>query len=151
FTPASLNTTLKQLGDAGVLICTNQALQALQKESVPFNRLRKWTTLLLIDEGHREPAPRWAAAVRELEKPTVLFTATPYRNDLQLFNISPDYFYSYTFGEAVEDRIVRTVEFIDGSWPRDRSNTVREFTAKLIEARKSAEAEVRAPHGQMRV
>jgi len=151
FTPASLKAALKKVGQAGVLVCTNQALQALRKDDAAFQRLRKWTTLALVDEGHREPAPRWAEAVRDLECPTVLFTATPYRNDLQLFDISRDYFYSYTFGEALEHHIVREVEFIDGGWSRKGANTIDEFVAKLLEARTSTEMEIGLQPGQMRV
>lgn len=151
FTPASLNVAFKKVGQAGVLICTNQTLQALRKDNPAFQRLRKWTTLVLVDEGHREPAPRWAEAVRDLECPTVLFTATPYRNDLQLFDVNRDYFYSYTFAEALEHRIVRAVEFIDGAWSRDGVNTISEFVSRLLDARTSIEKEVGLQPGEMRV
>jgi superfamily II DNA or RNA helicase len=151
FTPVGLKAALKKVEHAGVLVCTNQTLQALRKHNAAFQRLRKWTTLALVDEGHREPAPRWAEAVRDLECPTVLFTATPYRNDLQLFNVNRDYLYSYTFCEALEHRIVREVEFIDGAWSRDGANTMDEFVTKLLDARKSTEKEVGVPPGQMRV
>lgn len=151
FTPARLRAALKNVGQAGVLVCTNQTLQSLRKDNTAFQRLRKWITLALIDEGHREPAPRWAEAVRDLECPTVLFTATPYRNDLQLFDVNRDYFYSYTFGEALEDRIVRNVEFIDGAWTRSGSNTINEFVTKLLEACGSTEKAVGLQKGKMRV
>jgi len=151
FTPAGLKVALKKVGQAGVLVCTNQTLQALRKDNAAFQRLRKWTTLALVDEGHREPAPRWAEAVRDLECPTVLFTATPYRNDLQLFDVNHDYFYSYTFGEALEDRIVREVEFIDGAWSRDGVYTVNEFVTKLLDARKSIEKQIGLQPGDMRI
>jgi superfamily II DNA or RNA helicase len=151
FTPKRLNAALKKVQQAGVLICTNSTLQSLAKNKLAFNRLQKWTTLALVDEGHREPAPKWAEAVRNLERPTILFTATPYRNDLQLFDVDRDYFYSYTFGEALEDRIVRDVDFIDGTWSRSSATTINEFVTKLIEARRSAENVVGIPRGQMRV
>lgn len=151
FTPAILKTALKYVGQAGILVCTNNTLQSLRKDNAAFQRLRKWTTLALVDEGHREPAPRWAEAIRDLECPTVLFTATPYRNDLQLFDVNPDYFYSYTFDEALEHRIVRHVEFIDGAWSRDGANTIDEFVTKLLNARTSTEKEVGLQPGQMRV
>jgi superfamily II DNA or RNA helicase len=151
FTPAGLKQVLKEVGQAGVLICTNQTLQALRKDNAAFQKLRKWTTLALVDEGHREPAPRWAEAVRDLDCPTVLFTATPYRNDLQLFDVNRDYFYSYTFGEALEDRIVRDIEFIDGAWSRDGLSTVNEFVTKLRDARKSIQKQLGLQSGDMRV
>jgi len=151
FTPVGLKAALRKVQQAGVLVCTNQTLQALRKDNAAFQRLRKWTALALVDEGHREPAPRWAEAVRDLDCPTVLFTATPYRNDLQLFDVNRDYFYSYTFIEALGHRIVREVEFIDGAWSRDGANTIDEFVTKLLDARKSTEKEVGLQPGQMRV
>jgi superfamily II DNA or RNA helicase len=151
FTPASLIDAFKKVRQGGVLICTNQTLQALRKNNAAFQRLRKWTTLALVDEGHREPAPRWAEAVRDLECPTVLFTATPYRNDLQLFDVNRDYFYSYTFVEALEHRIVREVEFIHGAWSRDGANTISQFVTKLLDACSLTETVVGLPSGHMRV
>ena len=151
FTPVGLNAVLKKVQQAGVLVCTNQTLQALRKNNAAFQRLRRWTTLALVDEGHREPAPRWAEAVRDLECRTILFTATPYRNDLQLFDVNRDYFYSYTFCEALEHRIVRGVEFIDGAWSRDAANTINEFVTKLLDACRATEREVGLAAGQMRV
>jgi superfamily II DNA or RNA helicase len=151
FTPTTLSRKLKNLGDAGVLICTNQTLQALRKSNSGFNRLQQWASLVLIDEGHREPAPQWAEAVRDLQRPTILFTATPYRNDLRLFDVSDRFFYSYTFVDAIDDNLVRDVDFIDGLWPRDSASTIGDFVRKLIETRKYAEKESGVPHGAMRV
>lgn len=132
FTPTSFAAEWKEVDKAGVLLCTNQTLQAIRKDSKKFKKLSTWCELVLVDEGHREPAPRWAEAVRELESPTILFTATPYRNDLQLFDVDPIHTYSYTFGEALETHIVRDVSFIDGSWPLSGPNVVTEFVQQLI-------------------
>jgi superfamily II DNA or RNA helicase len=134
FTPSSFNNAHKEVAAAGVLLCTNQTLQALRKDGASFKKLRKWCDLVLVDEGHREPAPRWAEAVRDLDVATVLFTATPYRNDLQLFDVDPDHTYSFTFGEAMEAHIVRDVSFIDGSWPLSGPHMAAEFTEQLIKS-----------------
>jgi len=134
FTPTTFAVARKAVESAGVLLCTNQTLQALRKDDATFRKLRTWCTLALVDEGHREPAPRWAEAVRDLDSPTVLFTATPYRNDLQLFDVDPTYSYSFTFGEALQERIVRQVSFIDGSWPLSGPNVVTEFAHQLIKS-----------------
>jgi len=75
FTPSTFTKAQKAAGSAGVLLCTNQTLQALRKDDPKFRKLRSWCTLALVDEGHREPAPRWAEAVRDLDVATVLFTA----------------------------------------------------------------------------
>ena len=134
FTPSSFTGTRKEVAAAGVLLCTNQTLQALRKDDANFRKLRTWCELVLVDEGHREPAPRWAEAVRELDSPTVLFTATPYRNDLQLFDVDPTHTYSFTFGEALDAHIVRDVSFIDGSWPLSGPNVANEFAQQLIKS-----------------
>lgn len=52
-----------------------------------YQRLLTDTGLVLVDEGHREPAPAWARAIRRFGCPRILFSATPYRNDLRLFDI----------------------------------------------------------------
>jgi superfamily II DNA or RNA helicase len=134
FTPSSFLNIRKELAAAGVLLCTNHTLQALRKDPANFKKLQQWCDLVLVDEGHREPAPRWAEAVRDLDVPTVLFTATPYRNDLQLFDVDPDHTYSFTFGEALDAHIVRDVAFIEGSWPLSGPNMATEFTQQLIKS-----------------
>lgn len=151
FTPSSLGSALKKVQHAGVLICTNQTLQTLHKHRSIFQRLRKWATLSLVDEGHREPAPRWAEAVRDLECPTVLFTATPYRNDLQLFDVNREFFYSFTFDEALEKHIVRDVEFVDGAWPRSGPNAIEQFVTQLLDVCGSTEKKLGLQSGRMRV
>jgi len=98
FTPSTFAGARKAVASGGVLLCTNQTLQVLRKDDATFRKLRTWCTLTLVDEGHREPAPRWAEAVRDTDSPTVLFTATPYRNDLQLFDVDPTFSYPFTFG-----------------------------------------------------
>ena len=125
FTPSTFTKAQKAAGSAAVLLCTNQTLQALRKDDAKFRKLRSWCTLALVDEGHRELAPRWAEAVRDLDVATVLFTATPYRNDLHLFDIDPAFTYSFTFGEALQQQIARNVSFIDGSWPLSGANAPR--------------------------
>lgn len=135
FTPSSLGAIIKKTGNkAGVLLCTNQTLQMLRTDEKQFKALQKWCQLTLVDEGHREPAPKWAAAVRDLNCPTILFTATPYRNDLQLFDLDPDYLYSFTFGEALSEQIVRNVKFIDGSWALTGTDVVTQFTDQIVQS-----------------
>lgn len=66
---------------------------------------------VLIDEGHYEPSPTWAAAVRSLHLPAVLFTATPYRNDELYFQISADRRYTYHYHQALADERLRQPRF----------------------------------------
>jgi len=151
FTPSTFTKAQKAAGSAGVLLCTNQTLQALRKDDAKFRKLRSWCTLALVDEGHREPAPRWAEAVRDLDVATVLFTATPYRNDLQLFDIDPAFTYSFTFAEGLQQQIVRNVSFIDGSWPLSGANVVKEFIHQLTKSSASITQQLGLKDSALRV
>src|SRR5262249_3470167 len=53
--------------------------------------------------------------------------------------------------QALEDRIVRGVEFIDGTWSRAGVNTIHEFVTKLLDARKWTEKEVGLNPGELRI
>jgi hypothetical protein len=46
-----------------------------------FRELLRSVDLVIVDEGHYEPAYSWSQAVRAIGKPTIIFSATPYRND----------------------------------------------------------------------
>lgn len=117
FTPATLASRLASAAPPGILICTNQTLERLHSADVQgHQRLAGRTNLVMVDEGHREPAPRWATAVRALAKPTVLFSATPYRNDHRLFHIDPDHIYRFPHDEAVAQRFIRDVRFEEFDW-----------------------------------
>jgi superfamily II DNA or RNA helicase len=151
FTPASLGSKLDAHNGSQVLICTNQSLERLYSKNVPlFNRLRTWVSLILVDEGHREPAPKWAEAIRCLRTKTILFTATPYRNDRRLFDLDPTFRYTLTFPEAVEAAIIRDVVFLSSSWSRG-DNRYADFVSKLIAARKAAARRVHVRIDDVRV
>jgi hypothetical protein len=98
-----------------VLIGTIQSLEqiASNDDHSFYSALKKQGGVVFIDEGHREPAREWAEAVRGLEKPSILFSATPYRSDLHLFNVSENYVSFLSFREAVDMEIVRDVAFKD--------------------------------------
>lgn len=118
FTPSTVDEALERVtAQRCVLICTVQTLNALNRGTPQpgagsrYERLRDATGYVVFDEGHREPAPSWARAVRGLSKPTVLFSATPYRNDLALFDVDNDFVYRYTLAEAISEKYVRSVQF----------------------------------------
>src|SRR6266516_1540546 len=135
FTPSSLKSLLEFNDEGRVLICTNQTLERLYStEATSFTDLRNWVQLALVDEGHREPAPKWAEAVRNLVVKTILFTATPYRNDRRLFNLDRKFRYTFTFPEAVASGIIRDVHFIAASWSRS-NNVYADFVTKLLKCR----------------
>jgi superfamily II DNA or RNA helicase len=86
-------------------IATLQQLYASYRRD--YEALSRRLRLVVVDEGHYEPAPTWAEAVRGLARPAVLFTATPYRNDLKYFNVDPhrhSYQYSHAEAEGVHSR-----------------------------------------------
>ena len=70
--------------------------------------------LVIVDEGHCEPAPHWREALRSIPVPRVIFTATPFRNDLKLFDIDFDHAYSLTHGEAVDGKFLRELRVTTG-------------------------------------
>ena len=135
FTPSSLKSLLEFNDEGRVLICTNQTLERLYStKPTVFTDLRNWVQLALVDEGHREPAPKWAEAIRNLVVKTILFTATPYRNDRRLFNLDRKFRYTFTFPEAVASGIIRDVHFIASSWSRT-NNVYADFVTKLLKCR----------------
>lgn len=80
---------------------------------------------VLVDEGHYEPAEKWSRAIRALRLPTVLLTATPYRNDLKYFEVG-DERYRFSHHEAEAERFLRRPEFKE-----IRTTDPVEFATKL--------------------
>jgi hypothetical protein len=114
-----------QNGADKVFIATIQKLDSMRRRRPEeYTRLSRAITLLMFDEGHYEPAPVWRDAVRGIERPRVIFTATPYRNDFKLFDVDFAHVSSYSFGEAVRDRFVRTVEIVQATPTRSISQFV---------------------------
>lgn len=75
-----------------------------------FADLLKAVDLVIVDEGHYEPAMSWAQAVRALGRPTLIFSATPYRNDYKYFNINGNFVFNLPWQEAVDRQLVRDVQ-----------------------------------------
>ncbi|WP_296166659.1 DEAD/DEAH box helicase family protein [uncultured Brevundimonas sp.] len=66
---------------------------------------------VIVDEGHYEPAPSWSRSVRSLGLPTLLMSATPFRNDYKLFSVRGGFAYNLPFQQARAGRIIRDVAF----------------------------------------
>lgn len=95
-----------------VLIGTIQGWTETTRVGSPLvNYLKNNGSLVLFDEGHREPAPSWSDAVRGLQLPTVLFSATPFRNDFRLFEVSHKHSLFLSFRECVDRHVIRDVRF----------------------------------------
>lgn len=93
-----------------ILVMTIQMLHSiLNRAGADAEALKKHVDLVIVDEGHYEPALSWREAIRAIQKPKVIFTATPFRNDLKLFDIDFDHAFSYTFHQAVKDKVIRDI------------------------------------------
>jgi superfamily II DNA or RNA helicase len=97
------------LSAEGIYLATFQKLNHLEKDKL--NVVRQSFDLIIIDEGHSEPSPVWQTLVRGGHAHKIVITATPYRNDLFQFDISPTASYIYTFAEAVTANIVKQPNF----------------------------------------
>lgn len=67
--------------------------------------------LVVVDEGHYEPAPAWAETIRSLECPTLIFSATPFRNDFKYFSVDSGDYFHYPLRQAITSRVLRTPRF----------------------------------------
>ncbi len=108
FTASEFHTIESKLNQPFIIICVINTLHELRKNyKKDYEFLKKNIDVVVFDEGHREPALSWATAVRGLEKHMLLFTATPFRNDLKLFRVNKDDYYYMTHEEAIKQRIIR--------------------------------------------
>jgi superfamily II DNA or RNA helicase len=106
--------------DDTVFVATIQKIQYMKENhNDDFCELLNHITLILFDEGHYEPARKWSQTIRAFKTPRILFTATPYRNDLKLFDFDTKYIYSYTYHDGVNDGYLRELKFVDRDYTTD--------------------------------
>jgi superfamily II DNA or RNA helicase len=105
----SVFAQIDNLTDEGIYVATFQKLNRLVKDQL--DEMKRVFDLIIIDEGHSEPSPVWQTLVRGSNAHKIVITATPYRNDLFQFDVSPTASYVYTFAEALEDGVVRDPRF----------------------------------------
>lgn len=117
-----------------IFIITIQTLLSIHEtDKSRFKQIKECISLVLYDEGHREPAEEWSAASRELDKKTILFTATPYRNDNNILKIDNKFTYKYSMVDAIKEGYVKKPEFI--AIPNDiftNDNKLVEFVLNTI-------------------
>lgn len=96
-----------------ILVGTFTTLNEIRREyQLVYQKLASVIDLVIVDEGHYEPAVEWGRSVKGLEKQTVILTATPYRNDLRLFRITdPDKAVYHFTHEKAERNTIRRVAF----------------------------------------
>jgi hypothetical protein len=98
------STAAQSLADAHpptLWIGTIAALRAIAAHDADsYSQLAGQLQTVFVDEGHYEPARAWSDAVRGLGRPTVLLTATPYRNDFKFFSVDPAHVFQYGHAAA---------------------------------------------------
>ena len=136
--PSNVEDVLKQDGKK-VIVATFATLNSLRRDHPDsYKKLAETISLVLVDEGHYEPAVEWGKSVKGLNTKTVLLTATPYRNDLKLFRItdSKRSAHHFTHKEAVEKGIIRELQCEELDSDTEISNLAVAF-AKTWNAAKS--------------
>jgi superfamily II DNA or RNA helicase len=126
--PSEATKVLNDTTEHGVYVCTIQALHALYRnshEDSAFNLIRDRVSLVIFDEGHREPAPKWTKAIQALEKPTVLLSATPYRNDHKFIAVHSGFSLTLPFQQALDDNYIRDVFFHEEPFRRTPESFVQ--------------------------
>ena len=113
--PTTAKDVLKANGPQ-VIVATFATLNELRVDhSAEYDKLAKAISLVVVDEGHYEPAVEWKKSVTGLKTKTVLLTATPYRNDLKLFRITDAKkdTHHFTHKKAVAEEIIRELRCED--------------------------------------
>lgn len=149
--PKGVQAAVDLIGAAGedsrvVAVTTIQSLQQIHATALRYELLIGLFGTIFFDEGHREPAPTWARAVRGLNAPTILFSATPFRNDIKLFEIDLGHIAFLSFRHAAEQHLIRDIEISETPLPEG----LHAFAAAVIAARDLAVAEGRfAPNAKV--
>ncbi len=133
--------------DRVILVGTHQALNAIRlvanDADEPGNavardileQIRDTFDLVVVDEGHYEPAVSWSRGVREFNLPTILLSATPYRNDYKSFRVRGRYLFNYPYEEAVGAGIIRPVNIVTPpAAPARRGNAAVAQFVRMLEA-----------------
>lgn len=119
----------KENHDDTIYISTIQKLDWIRKNNTLFyDSLVKEVKLVIFDEGHYEPAYSWSQTIRGFKSKKILFTATPFRNDLKPFDISDKFIFPYKYADGVKDKYLREVEFRS----EDRDKDDDSFLKKVI-------------------
>jgi hypothetical protein len=126
--PSKATALLSEHNHPTIWISTTSTINDLHEGSHPaYAELQRRLRLVVVDEGHYEPAKNWSLAVRELGRPTILFTATPYRNDFKYFKLDPDFEFHFSHDEAERSHYLRAVDFEEITF-----RTPKEFCSRVI-------------------
>jgi superfamily II DNA or RNA helicase len=127
-------------GNECILVSTFSTLVAIfKKQKSGYAKLAQRLSLVFVDEGHYEPAVEWGQSVKHLRRPTLLLTATPYRNDLKLFRVKNEDVYNFTHADAVKRHIIRKVKFVSLKEPEPDGKGLRAWCEEFARFWKSAD------------
>ncbi len=87
--------------------------------------------LVIVDEGHYEPAFVWSQCIRQIGRPTVLLSATPYRNDFKYFSVKGNFAFNLSYVEATDRALIRKVEFAEAKHVPKADDGVAVFVKAL--------------------
>ncbi len=146
-TISQIDAVVDQIANAApeefAVFATIQALQQIHANPNDYAKLVGVFGTVFFDEGHREPAPQWARAARGLDAPIVLFSATPYRNDLKIFDVNQDFTSFLSFQDAAQQGLIRPVVVTELALPLQAAA----FADAVIGLRDELVAQGRARHG----
>jgi superfamily II DNA or RNA helicase len=124
--PSGRIEQLAHASEPTVYVATIAAIQVLAERRQDLPALFTDFDLVLVDEGHYEPAHQWSQAIRRLARPTVLLSATPYRNDEKFFRVGQSRF-RFAHHRAVAKGFLRTPGF-----QRITRSSPAAFAAELV-------------------
>jgi len=138
--PKNLSRVLKKTDTDWILVATFATLVSIfKKKKTQYSELAARLAQVFVDEGHYEPAVEWGQAVKQLQRPTLLLTATPYRNDLKLFRVHKEDVYNFTHKEAVDRHIIRGVTFRSLGVPEPADKGLNQWCERFADFWKSSE------------
>ena len=115
--PSSNLDLIARETESKIFVATIAAISVMQQAAQDVHRsmadVFAGFGCVIVDEGHYEPAYHWSKAIRSLQRPTVLFTATPYRNDEKFFQIDDRWRFRFGHQEAQDRRFLREPAFQD--------------------------------------
>lgn len=141
--PSNFKSIEKNIGDKNFIIVTTiQALQAIASNDSfekEYKNFQSKVDCIIFDEGHKEPAYTWGETVRAFKKPTILFSATPYRNDYKVFNIDKEKFYAIEHEFCTKQNFLRGIDILEVN---DTPYTTGTYLTKLLSELKKIEPEI---------
>jgi len=106
---------IRQTAEPTIFVTTIAAISVMASRApelgYDISQLFSGFDCVVVDEGHYEPAYHWSQAIRALKRPTVLLTATPYRNDEKFFLVGEKWRFRFPHHEAEDQRFLRIPQF----------------------------------------